>query len=101
VAGAVSCGPPASNVCPYPRSLLPGHHTFQVECLLAQDDEVFTYNKRVNRLAVVQEHFMIVRANERGVPEEKLARAYYKFVPETNLVDVHMGQLRRKVDGSD
>ena len=24
----------------------------------------------------------------------------YKFVPETNLVDVHMGQLRRKVDGS-
>ncbi len=25
----------------------------------------------------------------------------YKFVPETNLVDVHMGRLRRKVDGSD
>jgi DNA-binding winged helix-turn-helix (wHTH) protein len=25
----------------------------------------------------------------------------YKFVPETNLVDVHMGKLRRKVDGSD
>jgi DNA-binding winged helix-turn-helix (wHTH) protein len=25
----------------------------------------------------------------------------YKFVPETNLVDVHMGQLRRKIDGSD
>jgi DNA-binding response OmpR family regulator len=24
----------------------------------------------------------------------------YKFVPETNLVDVHMGKLRRKVDGS-
>ena len=22
----------------------------------------------------------------------------YKFVPETNLVDVHMGRLRRKVD---
>ena len=22
----------------------------------------------------------------------------YKFVPETNLVDVHMGHLRRKVD---
>jgi DNA-binding response OmpR family regulator len=26
---------------------------------------------------------------------------HYKFVPETNLVDVHMGRLRRKVDGSD
>jgi DNA-binding winged helix-turn-helix (wHTH) protein len=24
----------------------------------------------------------------------------YKFVPKTNLVDVHMGRLRRKVDGS-
>jgi DNA-binding response OmpR family regulator len=24
----------------------------------------------------------------------------YKFVPETNLVDVHMGRLRRKVDAS-
>jgi DNA-binding winged helix-turn-helix (wHTH) protein len=26
---------------------------------------------------------------------------HYRFVPETNLVDVHMGRLRRKVDGSD
>jgi two-component system, OmpR family, response regulator len=25
----------------------------------------------------------------------------YKFVPQTNLVDVHMGRLRRKVDGPD
>jgi DNA-binding response OmpR family regulator len=24
---------------------------------------------------------------------------HYKFVPETNLVDVHLGRLRRKVDG--
>jgi len=24
----------------------------------------------------------------------------YRFVPETNLVDVHMGRLRRKVDGA-
>jgi DNA-binding response OmpR family regulator len=24
---------------------------------------------------------------------------HYKFLPETNLVDVHMGQLRRKVNG--
>jgi DNA-binding winged helix-turn-helix (wHTH) protein len=26
---------------------------------------------------------------------------HYKFVPETNLVDVYMGRLRRKVDGPD
>jgi DNA-binding response OmpR family regulator len=25
---------------------------------------------------------------------------HYIFVPESNLVDVHMGKLRRKVDGS-
>ncbi|WP_225707707.1 plasmid partitioning protein RepB C-terminal domain-containing protein [Bradyrhizobium cenepequi] len=47
----------------------------EAECLLAKEDEAFTYNKRVNRLALVQEHFMIVRAIERGVSEEKLAKA--------------------------
>jgi DNA-binding response OmpR family regulator len=26
---------------------------------------------------------------------------HYKFVSQTNVVDVHMGQLRRKIDGSD
>lgn len=44
-------------------------------CVVASDDESFTYNKRVNRLATIQEHYMIVRALERGVSEEKLARA--------------------------
>lgn len=44
-------------------------------CVFASDDESFTYNKRVNRLATIQEHYMIVRALERGVSEEKLARA--------------------------
>jgi len=47
----------------------------QARCVVAEDDEAFTYNKRVNRLAVIQEHYMIVRALDRGVPEEKLARA--------------------------
>ena len=37
-------------------------------CLISTDDEAYTYNKRVNRLATVQEHFMILRALERGVP---------------------------------
>lgn len=47
----------------------------EVRCLIAEDDEAYTYNKRINRLATVQEHFMIVRAIERGVPEDKLAKA--------------------------
>jgi hypothetical protein len=49
-------------------------HT-EARCLIADDDEAFTYNKRINGLATIQEHFMIVRALKRGVSEEKLARA--------------------------
>ncbi len=44
-------------------------------CIVSHDDESFTFNKRINRLATVQEHYMIVRALERKVPEEKLASA--------------------------
>lgn len=47
----------------------------QVECLVSTDDEAFTYNKRISRLSPIQEHKMILRAIERGVPEEKIARA--------------------------
>jgi len=46
-----------------------------VTCLVMLDDEGFTYNKRVNRLATIQEHFMILRAVERGVSESRLAKA--------------------------
>lgn len=46
-----------------------------VECLVSTDDEAYTYNKRLNRLAAVQEHRMIVRAVERGVPPERIAEA--------------------------
>jgi len=47
----------------------------RVDCLVSTDDEAFTYNKRVNRLSPPQEHRMIVRAIERGVPEARLAEA--------------------------
>jgi ParB-like chromosome segregation protein Spo0J len=53
----------------------------EVFCLLATDDEAFTYNKRINRLAPIQEHFMIVRAIERGVSEQRIARALGVHVP--------------------
>jgi ParB-like chromosome segregation protein Spo0J len=46
-----------------------------VTCLVSTDDEAFTYNKRVNRLAIIQEHRMIVKAVQRGVPEDRIARA--------------------------
>lgn len=34
----------------------------QVPCLVATDDESYTYNNRVNRLSSIQEHLMIRRA---------------------------------------
>lgn len=43
-------------------------------CLMAKDDEGYTYNNRVNRLPTIQEHFMIRRAIEHGVPPERLAK---------------------------
>jgi len=64
-----------------------GHTT--APCLIADDDEAFTYNKRVNRLATVQEHYMIVKALERGVSEEKLARALN--------IDIKLIKLRRNL----
>lgn len=54
---------------------LRGQGESEARCIVSDDDEAFTYNKRVNRLATIQEHYMIVRAIERGVPEEKIARA--------------------------
>lgn len=44
-------------------------------CQVSTDDEAFTYNKRISRLATIQEHKMILMALERGVPAERLARA--------------------------
>jgi hypothetical protein len=64
--------------------LLDGHIRIQVlkdlgiervECLISLDDEAFTYNKRISRLAPIQEHKMILKAIERGVSEEKIALA--------------------------
>jgi DNA-binding response OmpR family regulator len=44
--------------------------------------------------------YMMRRSDELLTREILLKEVWhYKFIPETNLVDVHMGQLRRKVDG--
>lgn len=68
-------------------SILADSGVTEVRCLIADDDEAFTYNKRVNRLATVQEHYMIVRALERGVSEEKLAKA----------LDVDIKHIKRRL----
>lgn len=80
--------------------LLDGHMRIQalrelgidtVTCLISSDDEAFTYNKHVNRISPIQEHRMIRRAVERGVPEEKIAKALNldvkSIVMKRNLLD--------------
>ena len=60
----------------------------KVECILATDDEAFTYNKHINRLSSVQEHLMILKAIENGVSEHRIAEA----------LGVHVESIRRRRD---
>jgi hypothetical protein len=60
-------------------------------CLVATDDETYTYNARINRLSTIQEHFMIRRAVERGVTPARLAKALSvdvaNVIKKINLLD--------------
>jgi len=74
-----------------PHSSIPGHFSIldghlrvdalkeigkvHARCLIAKDDESLTYNKRVSRLAAIQDHLMILRVYESGVSLERLAAA--------------------------
>lgn len=63
-----------------------------VVCLVATDDEAITYNKRISRMAIVQEHKMLLKVLERGVSEERLARAL-----NVNIASIR--HKRRLLDG--
>lgn len=65
---------------------------FEVTCLIATDDEAFTYNKRVSRIAIIQERNMIMTAIKRGVPEERIAKVL-------NVNVAHVRLKRRLLDG--
>lgn len=58
----------------------------EVVCLVATEDEAFTYNKRVSRIAIIQEHRMIMKAVKQGVSEERLART----------LNVNIASIRQK-----
>ena len=58
----------------------------EVTCLVSLDDEAFTYNRQVNRLATIQEHRMILKLVERGVSEERIAET----------LDVNVASIRAK-----
>ncbi len=42
-------------------------------CLISTDDEGFTYNHKVNQISAIQEHFMIMKALDNGVSEDRIA----------------------------
>ena len=58
----------------------------EVHCLLATDDESYTYNKRVNYLSPIGEHHMMLKALAHGVGEERMAAA----------LNVDVATIRRK-----
>ena len=77
--------------------LLDGHVRLEVlkqlgeteaRCLVSTDDEAYTYNKRVNRMSTIQEHFMILKAIRSGVSEERIAK----------VLNVDVASIRRKRD---
>lgn len=86
----------------YPRSpneylLLDGHIRFdilkrsqahEVRVIMATDDESYTYNKRVNQIPPVAQHFMILKALKNGVDEGRIAAA----------LNVNIASIRRKRD---
>ena len=57
-------------------------------CLIATDDESYTYNNRINRLSTIQEHLMILRTVKQGVvTPARLAKA----------LDVDVSSILRKM----
>jgi len=55
-----------------------GRH--EAPCIIATDNESYTYNNRVNRMSTIQEHFMILRAIEL-VYQENVLRVRWAWTP--------------------
>jgi hypothetical protein len=77
--------------------LLDGHIRLEVlkqlgethaRCLISTDDETYTYNKRISRMATIQEHAMILKAIRNGVSEERIAK----------VLKVDVASIRQKRD---
>jgi hypothetical protein len=60
----------------------------EVKCLLATDDEAYTYNRHVNHIPAVAQHFMLLEALKNGLTEERIAAA----------LDVSLDSIRAKRD---
>ena len=60
----------------------------EVKCLLATDDEAYTYNRHVSHIPAVAQHFMLLEALKNGLTEERIAAA----------LDVSLDSIRAKRD---
>jgi ParB-like chromosome segregation protein Spo0J len=60
----------------------------EVACILATDDEAYTYNRRVSYVPPIAQHLMLLRVLENGVSEERVAAA----------LNVDIGTIRQKKD---
>jgi hypothetical protein len=58
----------------------------EVNCILSTDDESYTYNKRVNHIPPVAQHFMLLEALKSGVAEERIAAT----------LNVDVGAIRKR-----
>jgi hypothetical protein len=86
----------------YPRGpgdylLLEGHVRLEIlkslgvteaKCLLSTDDEAYTYNRHVNHIPAIAQHFMLLEALKSGLTEERIAAA----------LDVSLDSIRMKRD---
>lgn len=78
-----------------PYFLLDGHIRYEILkalgeketlCLVSIDDEGYTYNHQVNKVCTIQETVMFIKALDKGVSEERLAKT----------LDVDMAKIRQK-----
>jgi hypothetical protein len=58
----------------------------EVLCLVGTEDETYTYNQKINQMTPIQEHFMILKALDSGVPEQRIAAT----------LDIDVSRVREK-----
>lgn len=60
----------------------------EVKCIIATDDEAYTYNRRVNAIPPIAQHLMLLEALRSGLTEERIAAS----------LNVDISVIRRKRD---
>jgi hypothetical protein len=56
-------------------AIMKANGALDVACILARDDESYTYNRRVSHIPPILQHYMLLRVLENGVTEERIAAA--------------------------